>query len=98
MESFSTPESLQLLPGFALEALTEAACLGLPCSINTFQHGPQLHRIIYGGVWSPMPFPTLFSKSKWSHLCHIFQKEEVLCPFVVELSWPVLLAKPGSSS
>ena len=42
-----------------LEALAEAAPLGLPCSIDTFQPESKLHRIILEGVQSPLPFPTL---------------------------------------
>ena len=38
-----SPETRQLLPGFVLQALTEAACLGLLCSINTSPPGSQLN-------------------------------------------------------
>ena len=57
MESFPCLVSLLAL-GFALEALARTVALGPPCSVNMFQPGFQLHRIVHQGVWSPLPFLT----------------------------------------
>ena len=45
MESLPCPVSLLVL-SFVLEALGEAVPLNLPCSVNMFQPGSQLHRIV----------------------------------------------------